>query len=47
MTDASFGIVFTQANAADEATIKQILQSSGAVEVTTGADTVYEVPNDV
>ncbi len=47
VTDASFGIVFTQANAADEAKIKQILQSSGAVEVTTGADTVYEVPNDV
>lgn len=45
VTDASFGIVFTQANPQDQAQITQILQSSGAVEVTTGDDTVYEVPN--
>jgi hypothetical protein len=46
-TDASFGIVFTQANPNDEVRITRILQSSGAVEVTTGEDTVYEVPNDI
>ncbi|MBA2322106.1 MAG: DUF3341 domain-containing protein [Deltaproteobacteria bacterium] len=45
VTDASFGIVFTHASEADQAKIMNILQSSGAVEVTTGADTVYEVPN--
>jgi hypothetical protein len=45
VTDASFGIVFTHANQADQQKITEILQSSGAVEVTTGADTVYEVPN--
>lgn len=45
MTDSSFSIVFTRANPGDEARIAELLQKSGAVEVTTGDDTVYEVPN--
>ena len=44
-TDASFGIVFTHAEPDKEAEIKQILNSSGAIEVTSGAEAVYEVPN--
>lgn len=47
MTDDSFSIVFTRANPADEGRITELLQTSGAVEVTTGDDTVYEVPNAV
>ena len=46
MTDASFGIVFTRANKDHMEKITDLLTRSGAVEVTTGADTVYEVPND-
>jgi hypothetical protein len=45
MTDASFGITFTAASAGQQQRITEILHSSGAVEVTTGDDTLYEVPN--
>jgi hypothetical protein len=45
MTDGSFGITFTNARKADRDRITQLLEGSGAVEVTTGADTFYEVPN--
>jgi hypothetical protein len=44
-TDASFIIVFTKAPNKDKDRITDMLSSSGAVEVTTGADTIYEVPN--
>ena len=43
--DDKFGIVFTRAHAADQARITQILSETGALEVTTGDDTIYEVPN--
>lgn len=45
MTDASFGITFVSARPEDKERISQLLSSSGAVEVTTGNDTFYEVPN--
>ncbi len=45
VTDASFGIVFTDAPESDKARITEILSGAGAVEVTTGDDTIYEVPN--
>jgi hypothetical protein len=45
MTDESFGIVFTKASTADIERITALLSDTGAVEVTTGDDTVYEVPN--
>jgi hypothetical protein len=45
MSDASFGITFLGAQAEDGERIAQLLQGSGAVEVTTGSDTFYEVPN--
>lgn len=45
MTDASFGITFLTARPEDKERITQVLSASGAVEVTTGADTVYEAPN--
>jgi len=45
LTDASFAIVFTKASATDQARIEDILRSSGAVEVSSGKDAVYEVPN--
>jgi hypothetical protein len=44
-SDDKFGIVFTRANAAEERRITDVLRSSGAIEVTTGDDTIYEVPN--
>lgn len=44
-TDDKFGIVFTNAKTADAGRILEILKSSGASEVTTGDDTIYEVPN--
>lgn len=44
-TDDKFGIIFTKANAADQGRIQQILRESGAIEVTAGDETVYEVPN--
>ncbi len=43
--DDKFGIVFLRANVQDEARITEVLRASGAVEVTTGDDTIYEVPN--
>ena len=45
MTDASFGITFVRARAEDRDRITHLLTGSGAVEVTTGNDTFYEVPN--
>ena len=45
MSDASFGITFLGARPEDGERIAQLLQGSGAVEVTTGSDTFYEVPN--
>lgn len=45
MTDASFGITFLEAPVADTDRITRLLQGSGAIEVTTGPDTFYEVPN--
>ncbi|MEZ4240252.1 MAG: DUF3341 domain-containing protein [Myxococcota bacterium] len=45
MTDASFGITFPSARFTDRERIVQLLEGSGAVEVTAGADTLYEVPN--
>jgi len=45
VTDESFSIVFTEAGKDDVERITKILEGSGAVEVTTGADTIYEVPN--
>jgi len=44
-TDDKFGIVFTRANPADQDRITRILSETGAIEVTTGDDTFYEVPN--
>jgi molybdopterin-containing oxidoreductase family membrane subunit len=44
-TDDKFGIVFTAANPADTDRIMAILRETGAVEVTSGDDTIYEVPN--
>ena len=44
-SDDQFGIVFLHANPGHEDKIKSILATSGAVEITTGDDTVYEVPN--
>ena len=45
MTDASFGITFLKARTKDRDRITDLLRQSGAIEVTTGDDTVYEVPN--
>ncbi len=45
VSDASFTIVFTQAANADSERIQDILRATGAVEVSTGADAIYEVPN--
>ena len=44
-TDDKFGIIFSDADPADEERIIAILNQSGAIEVTTGDDTIYEVPN--
>jgi hypothetical protein len=44
-TDDKFGIVFTGAAESDKARLVDMLQKSGAIEVTTGDDTLYEVPN--
>lgn len=46
VSDDKFGIVFTSANTADREEIMELLSGSGAIEVTSGADTIYEVPND-
>lgn len=45
VTDASFGIVFTGAPQAEQDRITEILRKSGAIEVTTGDDTFYDIPN--
>jgi len=45
MSDGSFGITFTRANASQLEAIVELLSHTGAVEVTTGNDTFYEVPN--
>jgi hypothetical protein len=44
-TDASFGITFPRAERAERDHITSLLQGTGAVEITTGSDTIYEVPN--
>lgn len=44
-SDDKFGIVFLRANAKDEKRIAEILRQSGAIEVTHGDATIYEVPN--
>ncbi len=44
-SDDQFGIVFLNANVTQTDAITSILATSGAVEITTGDDTVYEVPN--
>jgi len=46
-SDDKFGIVFTAAREQDVERIVQILRDSGAIEVTTGEDAVYEVPNAI
>ena len=45
ITDESFAIVFTKAPHTDEGRITEMLRATGASEVTTGAATIYEVPN--
>ena len=45
VTDASFGIVFTDADPAKVDELTKLLEGTGAVEVTTGDQTIYEVPN--
>ena len=42
-TDDKFGIIFLNADPSSEDAIKAILHETGAIEVTTGDDTVYEV----
>jgi len=44
-SDDKFGIVFLDADPAKEQTILSVLRGSGAVEVSKGDDTVYEVAN--
>ena len=44
-SDASFGITFASAPAEDKDRITGLLEGTGAVEITTGIDTIYEVPN--
>lgn len=44
-SDDKFGIIFNTASSADEAKIVDILNATGAIEVTTGDQTTYEVPN--
>ena len=45
VTDESFGIVFTGAEASTVDDITALLEGTGAVEITTGDQTIYEVPN--
>ncbi len=45
VTDDAFAIVFSKAPGDSVDQIVTLLRSSGATEVTTGAATVYEVPN--
>ena len=45
VSDAHFGIVFPNAPESDLERIRGVLESTGAMEVTQGDDTIYEVPN--
>ncbi len=45
VTDASFALVFDRAPQDEVDRITELLQQTGAVEVTTGDQTIYEVPN--
>ena len=47
VSDASFSIVFLKAPTTKQEEIQGILQNTGAVEVTSGEQTFYEVPNDL
>jgi molybdopterin-containing oxidoreductase family membrane subunit len=47
VTDASFAITFTAARPEDVDRIRSLLEGTGAIEVTVGRDTFYEVPNAV
>lgn len=44
-SDDKFGIVYLRASDKDAPRIQQVLRDSGAIEVTSGDDTVYEVSN--
>jgi hypothetical protein len=44
-SDDKFGIVFTHASEADRGRIEAVLRASGAIEVSSGAAAIYEVPN--
>ncbi len=44
-SDDKFGIVFTRASQSSVERIQEILRNTGAFEVTTGDDAIYEVPN--
>ena len=44
-TDDKFGIVFLDVDPEERDRISDILHETGAIEVTSGQDTVYEVPN--
>ncbi len=44
-SDDKFGIVFLDEDPAFEERITEVLTRTGAIEVTRGAETVYEVPN--
>ncbi|MCB9664160.1 MAG: DUF3341 domain-containing protein [Alphaproteobacteria bacterium] len=45
VSDDKFGIVFLRASESDAPKIEAALRESGAIEVTSGDDTVYEVSN--
>jgi hypothetical protein len=45
VSDDKFGIVFTHAPVSESQNLANLLTQTGAVEVTSGDDTVYEVPN--
>jgi hypothetical protein len=47
VSDASFAITFTAARPGDVDRIRSLLEGTGAIEVTVGTDTFYEVPNVV
>lgn len=45
VSDDKFGIVFLRASEGDKKRIMEVLRASGAIEVTSGDDTIYEVAN--
>jgi hypothetical protein len=47
VSDSSFAITFTDARPEEVERIRSLLEGTGAIEVTVGKDTFYEVPNDV